>query len=103
MAMRTAAKERELTKRYSIAEARQNLAAVIHDLERCARIEITRRGKPVAVMLSMREFERVSVPRRRFSDAYEAFRETVNLSQLGIDSTGFEGVRDLSPGRQVEM
>ncbi|MEW6569314.1 MAG: type II toxin-antitoxin system prevent-host-death family antitoxin, partial [Chloroflexota bacterium] len=41
-----------MTKRYSIAEARQNLAAVVHELERRARIELTRRGKPVAVMLS---------------------------------------------------
>ena len=92
-----------MTKRYSIAEARQNLAAVVHELERRARIELTRRGKPVAVMLSMREFERMSAPRIRFWDAYEAYRETANLSQLGIEPAVFEGVRDRSPGREVEL
>jgi len=92
-----------VTKRYSIAEARQNLAAVVHELERRARIELTRRGKPVAVMLSMREFERVSAPRSRFWDAYEAFRETVDLARLGIEPAVFEGVRDRSPGREVEL
>ncbi len=92
-----------MTKRYSIAEARQNLSAVVHELERRARIELTRRGSPVAVMLSMREFERVSAPRGRFWDAYEAFRETVNLPQLGIDPTVFDGVRDRSSGRDVQL
>ena len=92
-----------MTKRYTIAEARQNLAAVVHELERRSRVELTRRGKPVAVMLSMREFERVSAPRRRFWDAYEAFRQTSNLPQLGIDPTVFEGVRDRSPGREVQL
>ena len=92
-----------MTKRYSIAEARQNLSAVVHELERRARIELTRRGRPVAVMLSMREFERVSEPRKRFWDAYEAFRQTANLPQLGIDPTVFDGVRDRSPGREVQL
>jgi len=55
------------------------------------------------VMLSMREYERVSAPRGRFWDAYEAFRQTANLPQLGIDPTVFEGVRDRSPGREVQL
>lgn len=92
-----------MTKRYSIAEARQNLAAVVHELDRRARIELTRRGKPVAVILSMREFERVSAPRGRFWDAYKSFCEAVNLPKLGIDPTVFEGVRDRTPGREVEL
>jgi len=92
-----------MTKRHSIAEACQNLAAVVLELGRRARIELARRAKPAAVMLSMREFERVSAHRSPFWDAYEAFRESVNLSQLGIEPTVFEGVRDRSPGREVEL
>jgi prevent-host-death family protein len=92
-----------MTKRYTIAEARQNLAAVVHELERRTRIELTRRGKPVAVMLSMREFERMSTPHSRFWDAYEVFRETTNLPQLGIDPAVFDGARDRSPGREVDL
>ena len=92
-----------MTKRYSIAEARHNLSAVVHELEWRARIELTRRGRPVAVMVSMREFERVSAPRGRFWDTYEAFRQTANLPELGIDPIGVDGVRDRSPGREVQL
>ena len=92
-----------MTKRYTIAEARQNLSAVVHELERRARIELTRRGRPVAVMLSMREFERVSAPYGRFWEAYVAFRQTANLRKLEIEPSVFEGVRDRSPGREVQL
>lgn len=78
---------------------------MVHELDRCARIEITRRGKPVAVVLSMREFERLSGPRRRFWDAYQAFRESVDLSQLGIEPSVFEGVREqrANPGGSASL
>ena len=44
-----------MPKSFSIAEARHNLAAVVHELDRKPRIQFTRRGKPVAVLLSIRE------------------------------------------------
>ena len=44
-----------MTKRYSIAEARQNLAAVVHELERRSRVELTRRGKPVVAVVPMED------------------------------------------------
>jgi prevent-host-death family protein len=89
--------------RYSIAEARHDLAAIVHELEGRDLIELTRRGKPVAVMLSLREYRRLTVGREKFWDAYLAFRETVDLSSLGIESDVFEGVRDSSPGREVRL
>ena len=40
--------------KYTIAEARHNLAAIVHELEDKEQIELTRRGEPVAVLLSQR-------------------------------------------------
>jgi len=91
-----------MSKRYSIAEARHNLAAIVHELDRRARIELTRRGEPVAVLLSMREYRRLITPGGGFWDAYESFRETVDLRQLNIEPAIFEGLRDRSPGREVQ-
>jgi prevent-host-death family protein len=42
-----------MSKRYSIAEARNHLPAIVHDAERGKPIHLTRRGKPVAVLLSI--------------------------------------------------
>lgn len=90
-----------MTDKYSIAEARQNLAAIVHDLDKKDRIELTRRGEPVAMLLSMRAYRRLAAPKLAFWTAYEAFRRAHRLDELGIELEVFEGVRDPSPGREM--
>ena len=92
-----------MSRRYSIAEARHDLAAIVHELEGRDLIELTRRGEPVAVMLSLREYRRLTVGKEKFWEAYLAFRRTVDLSSLGIEPEIFAGVRDPSPGREVRL
>jgi antitoxin Phd len=89
-----------MTRKYSIAEARDNLPSVVHEVEGGNRVELTRRGKPVAVLVGIEEFERLAAGRRDFWEAYEEFRREFDLTQLGIDPEQiFEDVRDSSPGR----
>ena len=45
-------------KSFSIADARNRLAKVVHDVETGPPVELTRRGKRVAMIVSVREFER---------------------------------------------
>lgn len=59
--------------RVSIAEARHNLAALIHRAEEEQPVEITRRGAPVAVLLSMRDYSRLTAARQGFNTALENF------------------------------
>ncbi len=90
-----------MTKKYSIAEARDNLPGVIHEVEGGARVELTRRGKPVAVLMGIEAYERLAEGRRDFWEAYEEFRREFDLAQLAIDpEETFNGVRDGSPGRE---
>jgi prevent-host-death family protein len=93
--------EANVARKYSIAEARDNLAALVHDLEKSERIELTRRGEPVAVLLSLRAYRRLTAPRGSFWEAYRAFREAYPLEELDIQTDVFEGVRDSSPGRDT--
>ncbi len=90
-----------MAQRYSIAEARHNLAALVYEVERKARIELTRRGEPVAVLLSIREYQRLTAEKRGFWQAYESFRRAVGLRRLKIEPDMFEGVRDWSAGREM--
>ncbi len=92
-----------MPKQYSIAEARHNLAAIIHELERKAMIELTRRGEPVAVLLSFREYRRLTANRNKFWEAYTEFRKTIDLPRLNIEPALFDGVRDAAPGREVKL
>jgi prevent-host-death family protein len=93
--------EATIIKEYSIAEARDQFTAIVRDLETRPSIRLTRRGKPVAVLLSIEEYERLAAGRTRFWENYQAFLAANDLDQLDIEPATFEGLRDLSPGREV--
>ncbi len=87
--------------RYSIAEARNRFAEIVHDLKHVSRVEVTRRGRPVAILISVEEFEILLSGNVTFTGAYEAFRSKFDLAREGIEPADFEGLRDQSPGREM--
>jgi len=87
-------------KKYSIAEARNHLSEVVHEAESAGPVTLTRRGRPVAVVVAEEEYRRLRAVRPRFWDAVSAFRSSVNLSELAVDEV-YRDVRDRSPGRDV--
>lgn len=87
--------------RYSIAEARNHFAEIVHDLKHNPRVEVTRRGRPVAILISVEEFELLRAGNVGFISAYEAFRSTVDPAKAGIEPEVFEGLRDPSHGREM--
>ena len=87
-----------MVKTYSITEARDNLSGLVHEVEAGIRVELTRRGKPVAVLLSSEEYERLANGRRSFWESYAELRREFDLAELGIDPDEiFGGLRDTSP------
>lgn len=88
-------------KSYSIAEARDRFASLVQNVEQTSAIEVTRRGKPVAVLISRDQYQRLLAGKQDFWELYVAFREQFDLEELAIEPTIFEGVRDDSPGREV--
>ena len=89
--------------RYSVAEARAHLPSIIEQAEAGEAVEITRRGRPVVVVLAREEVERLRQGRPRFADAYSAFRKRYSLDEVGVDRDFAPSVRDRSPGRQVKL
>ncbi len=88
-----------MVKKYSIAEARDNFTSVVHEAESGTQVELTRRGKPVAVLVGVEDFERLSKGRPSFWEAYEDFRRQLGPGlELDPDEI-FGDVRDPSPGR----
>jgi prevent-host-death family protein len=92
-----------MSRRYSIADARTSLPTIIDQAEAGERIELTRRGKPVAVVVSLREFERLRGDRPRFGDAYKKFLTKYSLAQIGVDEDFAATTRDKSRGRTVSL
>lgn len=91
-----------MAKQYSIAEARASLPSIVDQAEAGHEIELTRRGKPVAVVMSLREFERLQGGRVAFGDAYRRFVHDHRPHELEMDDV-FASIRDRDPGRKVVL
>jgi prevent-host-death family protein len=90
---------------YSIAEARNQFAALVRDAEESNRpVEVTRRGQPVAVILSAEEYARLlaNQPERDFWAAYEEWRQKWQVPDLDMDPEEIWGdVRERTPAPDV--
>lgn len=90
-----------MRKKHSISEARMKLPRLVRDAEAGKAVELTRRGKSVAVLIAKKEYERLTMRLRRFSEAWADFARSVELRKLQIDPENvFGDTRDLRPGRQ---
>jgi prevent-host-death family protein len=92
-----------MAKRYSIAEARSNLPTIVDQAEAGQEIELTRRGKPVAVVVSLREMERLRSKPARFGEAYKRFLKRHPLREIGLEQGFFDSARDRDTGRKVVL
>ena len=91
-----------MARQYSIAEARDRLPGIVHDVEAGTPVELTRRGKPVAVLMSVDEYRRLSSGREGFWSAYQRWRASVDPADLEGDDP-FANVRNKSPGREIDL
>ena len=89
---------------YSIAQARNNLAALVHHVESDGPIQLTRWGKPVAVLVSRADYERLKGEGSEgLWSSIERFRSTHDLADEPLLLDEVEGWRDRSEPRQVEF
>ena len=85
---------------YTISEAKNRLPSIIHSVERGPSVKLTRRGQPVAILLSIKEYEKLVNKNIGFWNALTGFRK--QAGELGISDKDFEGIRDRSSGRTVD-
>lgn len=90
-----------MPKRVSIAEARDHLPALVRSAEEGHPVELTRRGKLVAVLVSSQEYERFKDGRPDLWAAIQKFRSEHDLADLHVEEV-YKDVRDPSPGPEIE-
>ncbi len=90
-----------MSKSVSVAQARTGLPNLLRDVERGETVEITRRGRPVAILLSVGGYELLTAGRRAFTDAYRVWRASVADEDLVLPRDYFRQLRDRSPGRDT--
>jgi prevent-host-death family protein len=90
-----------MSKRVSIADARDNLPALVRSVEQGQPVELTRRGKLVAVLVSSQDYEKLTNGPPDLWAAIQKFRSEHDLAELNAEEV-FENLRDRTPGREVE-
>lgn len=89
-------------KSYSISAARARLPLLLRELEHGPPIQLTRHGRPVAVLLSVADYERLASGRTDLWSSIEEFRASYDARQVDADEV-YDDVRDPSPGRGVDL
>ena len=93
-----------MAKQHSIAEARKSLPSLVRAAESGKAVELTRRGEPVAVLIGRRQYERLSLKYRGFSETYGDFTQEIDLEELAINPDElFAGTRNDIHGRDVDL
>jgi prevent-host-death family protein len=88
---------------YSVASARAKLAEIIDVVEDGEDVEIVRRGRKVAILISPARYARMSGEEPAFGDAYDAFMKDRDPKIFGFDAGTLEASRDRSVGRAVKL
>ena len=85
---------------YSIRESREQLARILDEVEGGAEVELTRRGRTVAVLVSPAALQALRDERAGgFVEAYDGFVRTAELSHHGVDRELFAATRDRATHR----
>ncbi len=90
-------------KTYSVSMARANMTAILNEVQAGLVIQITRRGQPVAVIMSPTECGALERRRLAFREACADFRTRFGLDGLGLDREFFRALRDQRSGRTVKL
>ncbi|MHC4550638.1 MAG: type II toxin-antitoxin system Phd/YefM family antitoxin [Planctomycetota bacterium] len=93
---------RSPSRRFSISEARRELPTVVRLAEKGVVVELTRRGRPVAVLLSTRAYAGLTGGSASLWEAAQEFRRSFDLKELDIDDV-YRDVRDRTPGRSSKL
>jgi prevent-host-death family protein len=89
---------------YSIEQAQNHLADIVSEVEQGQTVEITRSGKRIAVVISDDQYNQLTQSNQPdFWQELQKFRQNFDLEELDIGSDVFEGIRDRSPGREVDL
>ena len=83
----------------TIAEAKNNLSQLIHQLDSGEPIQLTRHGKPVAVLLSETNYQQLKNQGPRLYHAIQQWRTQLD-EDAGLTESELKRLRATIPGRE---
>ena len=92
-----------MANQYSISQARDQLSDIVDQAESGAEVELTRRGRSVAVVVSVAQYQRLRGERPQFDVVYARFLKRHPLDRIGLEDDFVEELRDRRGGRRVDL
>ncbi|MGH8674457.1 MAG: type II toxin-antitoxin system Phd/YefM family antitoxin [Burkholderiales bacterium] len=92
-----------MPKSYSVADARACLPEILDQAEAGRDVRLTRRGRPVAVVVSADRYQTLRSDRTRFGEAYRAFLRRYSTGTLDLETAFFATLRARESGRRVGL
>ncbi len=92
-----------MQKNYSIVEAKNKLPTIINSIEEGPPVRLTKHGTPVAVLLSIQEFKRLTKEKHGFWNALKRFRETLTKEGVRISDMDLDNLRAPSYSRKIDL
>jgi prevent-host-death family protein len=92
-----------VSKTYSVADARAHLPDILDEVQSGKEVQLTRRGRPVAVVLSPERLDALRGDRTSFGDAYRAFAKGHGPEVIALEPDFFDSLRDRASGRKVRL
>jgi len=88
---------------YTIADAKNKLPALIHFVETGQAVKLTRHGRPVAVLMSIKDYQKLDRKREGYWSALNSLRKRMEKEGITVAGEEFEDLRDSTPGRGVDL
>ncbi len=92
-----------MQKQYSISRAKDNLPEIIHAVEEGEAVQLTRHGTPVAVLLSIHQYQCLLSPRANFWDSMTSFRNFIKETDFLTVEESLEWLRSRDKGRNFSF
>ena len=92
-----------MSREYSIADAKDHLPEAVRAAETGESVTFTRRGRPVAVLLSVARYHDLQAARPDFWEVAEGIRRAAQQDGVEFLEADFAGLRDPAPGRDVKL
>lgn len=91
--------------RYTIAQANNQLSTIVHESEHGTTVRLTRRGKPMVIMLNIDEYTKLCATSNNWWENYLKWHKAADFSNVTNDDMDavFANVRDRSPGRDLSF
>ncbi|MGF1523333.1 MAG: type II toxin-antitoxin system Phd/YefM family antitoxin [Leptolyngbyaceae cyanobacterium] len=92
-----------MSTQYTIEQAQTHLDEIMTEVEQGNSVEILKAVKRVAVLVSSQDYDLLTAVKPSFWAAIETFRRDFKVDEEGVADEFWEGLRDQSPGREVNF